>query len=122
MNCSSNIEYWLKQAYKVSLTGRHKEARVGAILVKGGRCMGRESNMARAYGDMNRGFHAEERLLKRYRDEAKGSVLFVVRSNKNGKLCTMSRPCKFCLPLAKKMGIKKVIYFDWESNIITEKL
>lgn len=109
-------------AYKTSLSGKHSAAKIGAVLVKGGRIIDKESNLSRPFGDLNRGFHAEERLLKRCKHTAEGSTLVVVRSNYKGKLSTMSRPCKKCFPLVKSTGIKKIIYIDWNGNIVVEKV
>ena len=117
-----NIEYLINLAYKTSLTGRHSAAKVGAVLINGGRIIDKESNMSRPFGDHNRGFHAEERLIKRCGSYTKNSTLVVVRSNCKGKKSTMSRPCSKCFPLVVKSGIKKIIYVDWNGETVVEKV
>lgn len=117
----SRIGNIIRQAHRQSLRGRHKDCLVGAILMKGGNVLDRASNLSRAYGEKNRGFHAEERLLKKYRD-CTGCTLVVVRSNRNGKLSTMSRPCAKCWPLVVSRNIKKVVYVDWNGSIVTERV
>lgn len=119
MDCGSTNR-WIEQARKESLLGRHKDQLVGALLIKGGNVVARASNMSRPWGVCNRGFHAEERLLKNR--HAKGCILVVVRSNPKGKLSTMSRPCKKCFPLVKKSGVKKIIYVNWSGEVVFERL
>lgn len=118
---TSPSNHWLfKQALKEARKGRHKDVLVGALLVKGGNIIARASNMSRPFGDINRGFHAEERVLKNR--DARGLTLVVVRANRKGKPATMSRPCEKCLPLILKKGIKKVIYINWNGKFVTERI
>ncbi len=119
MSCRS--KNWLfKQALKEARKGRHKDALVGALLIRGGSVVARASNMSRPFGCSNRGFHAEERVLKNR--DARGLTLVVVRANRNGKPATMSRPCEKCLPLIIKKGVKKVIYINWNGNFVEERI
>lgn len=116
----SNIHNWIEQARKESLYGRAKDQLVGCILIRGGQVIARASNLSRPYGEDNRGFHAEERVL-RHRC-AKGCILIVVRSNSKGQRSTMSRPCKRCYPLVQRSGIKKVVYVDWSGSVVVERV
>ena len=119
---SRNVQSLITLAYKESLKGIHKHQRIGAVLLKGGSVIGKEYNISRPYGDYNRGSHAEERLLNKNAGKTQGATLIVARSNKNGKLCSMSRPCHICYPLVKKSGIKKIIYVDWDEKIVIERV
>ncbi|GEM_PF-3350674 len=120
LSSGSNINRWISQAFKESLSGRHKDQLIGAILMRGGSVIARTSNLSRPFGECNRGFHAEERIL-RHR-HAKGCTLIVVRSNGKGQLSTMSRPCKKCFPLVQSSGVKKIIYVDWSGEIVVERV
>ncbi len=120
INTSSNIYRWIEQARRESLFGRHKDQLIGCILMKGGNVIARSSNMSRPHGECNRGFHAEERIL-RHRT-AKGCTLIIVRSSRAGELSTMSRPCKICYPLVRRAGIKKCVYIDWDGQVVVERV
>jgi deoxycytidylate deaminase len=104
------------------MQGKHPSARIGALLLRGGRLIDFKANMSRPFGVENCGFHAEERLIKANRTLTEGGTIVVVRSNRRGKISTMSRPCKKCYPAIVKAGIKKMIYVDWEGNIQVEKV
>lgn len=105
-------------ALKESFKGRHKTHKMGAILYKGGRVIARRSNMSRPFGYSNRGFHAEERLIKCCdKKHLKGATLLVARTNHS-----MSRPCAVCWSLIQKSGIKKIVYFNWDKTISIEKV
>lgn len=94
---------------------------MGALLIKGGQVICSSANMSRPFGKLNRGFHAEERLLKSQKN-AKGATLVVVRLNKHKKPATMSRPCPKCWPLVLASGVKKVIYINWDGCVIVERI
>lgn len=113
----------IKWAYKESLKGRHPAQKVGAVLYSGGRVIARRSNMARPHGLCNRGFHAEERLLKCCDEKVvRGSTVVIVRTNTKGFLSAMSRPCDVCYSLLKKAGVRKIVYIDWDRNVSTERV
>jgi len=120
LSSGSNISRWIEQARRESLFGRHKDQLIGALLMKGGKVIARASNLSRPYGDCNRGFHAEERLLRKRC--AKGCTLVVVRSNRRGQPSTMSRPCHKCFPLVQSSGVKKIVYVNWEGQIVVERV
>jgi deoxycytidylate deaminase len=101
---------YLALAFKVAGKSDHRDHKLGAILVRGGSILGVAHNLDR-YG------RCAERRLIRPNSNYKGAILIVVR--KNGR---MSRPCQFCQEVIKKAGIKKVIYLDWNSNIVIEKM
>ena len=89
----------------------------------GGRVIARRSNMARPHGLCNRGFHAEERLLKCCDEKVvRGSTVVIVRTNTKGFLSAMSRPCDVCYSLLKKAGVRKIVYIDWDRNVSTERV
>ena len=46
--------------------------------------------------------------------------LVIVRTLKDGKK-TMAKPCKKCLPIIKKHGIKFVFYTNWEGTLVQER-
>lgn len=110
---------WIRLAHKVSLYGKHPISKIGAILLKG-KPIAFAANYSRPYGTENRGFHAEERVLKNC--DAEGATIVVVRSSINGSLATMSRPCTRCWELLKNKGVKKVIYINWEGEIVIERV
>jgi deoxycytidylate deaminase len=111
--------WYLRAAFKAALKGSHPHTKVGALLVKGGRVLASSSNMSRPYGCMNRGYHAEERLLRNV--DATGCILVVVRLNKRDKKATMSRPCSKCWPLVERSNVKKIVFINWDGKVEVEK-
>ena len=111
---TTRINWALKESFK----GRHKWHRIGAVLCKGGRVIARRSNMSRPFKGSNRGFHAEERLIKCCdKKHLKGAVMFIARTNNS-----MSRPCDVCWTLIRSVGIKKVVYRNWDKTISVERV
>lgn len=47
--------------------------------------------------------------------------IFIYRELKNGKR-GCSRPCKACMTLIKKLGIKNIYYIDLNGNYVKEKV
>ena len=114
---------WIEMALKVAIDGHHPAHKMGAVLIKGGSVIQRQANYTRSKGVRKDGFHAEERaIIKAGIDNCKGATIIVARLNKNNKPGTMSRPCPRCLRLIERAGIKKIIYVNWTSEVVMERL
>jgi len=112
----NEIEIVINQAEKSPMQYRH-----GAILIKRGDILGKGYNIPclPASSRMKNMFlpdrkrpsiHAELSCLKGLRhDQIRGSTVFVVRVSKSGEL-KMSFPCKRCVSLLTRKGVKKVLY------------
>lgn len=82
-------------------THRH---RLGVIVVKSGRILGRGFNRTMHYK------HAEEMALRQnWKSEYEGATCYVVRLRRDRPL-GMARPCPNCWKILKDMGIAKVFY------------
>lgn len=109
---------WLHLAHKTALAfGRHSHFLVGAVAIKGGAVLGTEANFARKAFPALQAGHAEERLVNRLRDSARGATVYVVRHNKK-----MSRPCPRCWAALVRSGVSRVVYLDWLGQTVTEKV
>lgn len=126
-------------ARDVSLLSDFHNARVGAVVVNGKVVMstGHNSNKTRTmqhYYNIYRNFtsysssipkqHAEiaalSHLVGKDIDWSKISI-YVYRELRNGtRAC--SRPCKACMALIKKLGIKNIYYIDENGNYVKEKI
>ncbi|WP_372412171.1 hypothetical protein [Streptomyces luteireticuli] len=85
--------------------------RVGAVLVKGGRVLGRSCNRRRncSRTDFRHAtFHAEE-MLMRSTAARRGAVVYVARLNKAGAPL-LARPCPRCQRLLVSRGIALAHY------------
>lgn len=98
---------------------RAKYYKVGAILVKGGKIISRGYNRNSAMADrISKKFgvdfwtlHAEmDALFSVDAKNLQGMTLYVAGVSKAGNL-VCSKPCKKCLKIIQKLGIK-VIYLD----------
>lgn len=91
----------------------------GAVVVKGGRILGRGFNKFKNSPDIipeelisvHCSRHAEEVAIHDAGSDLKGAVLYVARVNKQG-LDRLSRPCKSCANLIESVGIKRVVYTE----------
>ncbi len=90
--------------------------RIGAIAFdKKGDVLGNACNAFRMgskfIGEQNRkgtGFHAEARLMKRYRSNIK--TILIMRIGNSGNILPID-PCPACAKMAEKLGIKIVTVF-----------
>lgn len=108
-----------KSTYKV---------KVGAIVFKGKKILGRghnglrSSNINNKYKDYINSLHAEQSaLLNLDWNNLKGYSILVLRVSDTGKLCS-SRPCLMCSKLLKHVGIQNIYYSTSSGEIIKEKL
>lgn len=95
--------------------------RIGAVLVKGGKVIAKTSNRNRNHPTvleeekiyMNAGLCAERRLLNKVSPQnAKGSVIYVVRSaRKDGDYAT-SKPCARCVEAMESAGVKRAVFVE----------
>lgn len=107
------LELAKQQARKSIALYRH-----GAILIKKGEILGAGFNINHfrntdVFVDRpTPSHHAEERAMVGLRhDQIRGSTIMVIRiDNNNGCNLKMSKPCKRCLSLMKRKGIRKVIF------------
>lgn len=103
------IEY-ISAAIKMAAKSTYKH-QMGAIVVYGGKIVGRGFNYThstgRPFGD---GVHAEIKALNnttaRYRD---GSTVYVCRGTDINKL-KLAKPCEMCQGIMRAMGVKYVWY------------
>lgn len=107
---------WLNVALKEARFGRHKQHRMGAVIVRGGSVLSRAANQSKPFGLTNRGRHAEERALTPTRDFS-GAKLYVAREGSR-----MSRPCRSCMRLIIKAGIDRIVYLDWNGLAVEERI
>ena len=109
----------IRIATKQAKRSQFVRARVGAVIVRGGRVLARGCNrIGYSYILRDRKFpesvHAEAQaileLLKTWRwQQLVGSNLYVSRINNSG-ITRLARPCLACQRLIKSVGIRKVFY------------
>jgi tRNA(Arg) A34 adenosine deaminase TadA len=97
-------------AYKASQASTHPVHKMAAVVVRGGKIIASEHNLARL------GAHCELRALRPHAD-LRGATLVVVRSN---GYC--SRPCPRCHRAIQLAGIKKIVFVDELRQVAVEKL
>jgi len=110
----------LRLAVKRAFDSEFERARVGAVIVKGGRVLSSACNSirgARGIGTKKapESLHAEAAAIKKVLDNGnpdslRGSILYVARLTSNGKTCNLSKPCEYCEKLLRDKGIRRVIY------------
>lgn len=119
-NLSNKDHSRLKQASRIAAESDVHKYKLGAVIERGGRVLAVGVNSYRTYGRHYREtddfpprsvwtYHAEEAALKAVGMEANGATLYVSRVNKRGDV-RMAKPCKDCMELIKKAGIKRIVY------------
>lgn len=110
----------IAEAHKSSFDYKNgSEFRLGSVVLSGDEIISRGYNIKSVNETFKRlgyrsSIHAESLAL--YRAKGKGDTLVVVRILKNGSL-TMSAPCSLCFAYAKRCGIKRIFFSDWNGSI-----
>lgn len=108
----------MRLALKQAQSSKFNRARVGAVIVKGGRVLGSGSNRIGFTKYIHRSYpesvHAEQQALlssirQRKLHDLEGATIFVSRINRCG-MPKYSRPCPDCHTLLTNAGLKKVVY------------
>lgn len=101
-------------AIREASRARHKQHRLGAVLLKGGKPVASAHNFDRT--------HAEVAAMDRvWKSELQGLTILVVRARKGGGL-GMAKPCPDCMEKLVAAGIKKVVYSDDDGNLVTVRI
>lgn len=102
-------------AEKEALKSQHRQHRLGAVIVKGGRILSSGFNSLRPSSMLKTDtLHAEAsailKLLKERRQhELVGSSIFVTRFTRGGRI-GLALPCDDCFNLIQSVGIRKIFY------------
>ena len=100
-----NEQYFILVLKLLYLTLRsNTNKKHAAAIIKNNRLLYRRSNFT--------GMHAEENVLRQM--DTKEKVMLVIRCEKN--ILKYSKPCKYCIELMRKKGIKKVVYTTGDIN------
>ena len=109
----------LDNARKEAGKSTFSRARVGAVIIKGGRLLSSGCNQTRysrlSARNMYKSIHAEEAcIIKLLRKPnglqlLAGATIYITRIKKDGS-CGLAKPCKSCQALIDSVGIKKVIH------------
>lgn len=101
---------YIELAYKISSRSTHLQHRMAAVVYRGGSVLSTAHNLGK--------WHAccERRALRPHQD-MRGATIIVVRSNGG-----MSKPCKFCQRAIEAAGIKKIVYFNYNGEIVIERV
>ena len=112
-----------KQAHKSQF-----KYRVGAVLVRSGRVLSTGHNKVghRSKQRIWESVHAEESAIVNALKSGSmgripGSILYVVRILSDGSL-SCAKPCTKCNALIQSVGIKKVVYTDWDGSTVVERM
>lgn len=109
----------LRKSFKVAEKSTYR-ARMGAVILKGGRVISTGFNELRYSKHNTREWgsvHAEEaaivKVIRRHGGLAKlaGATMYITRIKKDGTT-GLAKPCELCQELIDSVGIKKVFYTD----------
>ena len=106
----------MKEARKEASRSKITEWRMGAVMVRGGKIIGKGHNrfsaiaakFAKQYNLDLYSLHAEMACIEDC-DDVEGAVLFVAGIKRNGRR-VYCRPCKHCMKIISLLPIKAVYY------------
>lgn len=114
-------------ASKAALNSEHRQHRMGAVIVKGGRVLSTGYNQLRpskliGTNTLHAEAHAVLKLLKDNRlHDLVGSDCYVTRFTRGGRV-GMSRPCPHCMELLRSSGVRRVYFTTDNEQTLMEKL
>ena len=106
---------------------KHKQHRMGAVIVKGGRIISFGHNKLRPSKELKtETIHAEEdAVLNAIKasgfQHLPGSKIYITRYTKGGKI-GLSLPCSRCSALLSSVGVSRVYYTNDDGNVSSIKL
>ena len=98
------IDRFVKVAAVSAADAGHSLYHLGAVVVKGGKIIGRGCNTALR--------HAEVNAIRNSKGSTKGAIMIVARISPTG--LAMAKPCENCREAIRKAGIKRVYYTSRE--------
>ena len=118
-----NIQKYINAAQKESLKGSVTDWCMGAVIVRGGKIIGKGHN--KSSGKVEKfekllntklwSLHAEMAAILDCNDDINGSILFIAGRKINGNR-VYCRPCKHCLKIIRQMSFKAV-YYETKTDI-----
>jgi deoxycytidylate deaminase len=118
------IDRLVKAALDVAQISEGSRYKVGASAYRNGRIIGIGCNDPHKTStqalNRTRKTHAELAMFNNSGRDIKDSTVFVVRLTKNSTAISMARPCKACMSLLIKSGVKRILYTDWYNQIVDE--
>lgn len=110
---------YIEFAYKLAAFSTHKRQKMAAVVVRGGAILSAAYNMCSSNQSNNiqKGHKCCERRALRPHLDTRGATIIVVRQNGG-----MSKPCVLCQRVIQEAGIKKVVYTDWNGEIVINKV
>ena len=131
MPSKDRVYRYIHKAKKIAEQGSYGGYKHGAVLVKGGSIINTSTNKDKfcsfgaRFRNPNEGtatLHAELGcVLNLDRTTTKGTTIYVVRVNREGKLM-MSKPCPMCKSALAHVGVKRVFYSNENEGIDSYKL
>ena len=100
---------YINCATRLAKRSSHRDYKLGALLIRGGRILASAVNAPRYSG------HAEMVAIRRAGDVTNG-ILIVIRRTRSGRL-SMSKPCEKCMYGIVRAGIRRVIFSNWTGQI-----
>lgn len=115
----------IRRAAIEALKSTHKQHRMGAVIVKGGRVLSTGYNTMQPSARLGTNTrHAEAHAILKLLKEGRlhslaGADLYVTRFTRGGSV-GLSRPCSACAELARSVGVSRVFYSTGISTEVME--
>jgi tRNA(Arg) A34 adenosine deaminase TadA len=110
---TSDYKY-INTAIQEAMNSEHPQWRVGAVVVRSGRVLGRGNNRYRndpaIVGKYDVSYHAEEVAIRRA-GSTEGATIYVARITRSGYV-SIAKPCASCQELLSLAGIQTAVWTD----------
>jgi tRNA(Arg) A34 adenosine deaminase TadA len=110
---TSDYKY-INAAIEEAMNSEHPQWKVGAVVVRSGRVLGRGNNRYRnnpAIVEKNDvSYHAEEVAIRRA-GSTQGATIYVARITRSGYV-SIAKPCETCQTLLEEAGIQTAVWTD----------
>lgn len=108
---------WVKLALKLTQYSKRHQHKMAAVIVRGGSVISSATNShAIEHGTWSYSKHAEARAIHPHQDMSGGTIVIAREGNR------MSKPCPKCMELIRKAGISKIVYSNWDGEIVSERV
>jgi deoxycytidylate deaminase len=108
---------WIQRAIGVAMSSDHR-TKIGALAMRGGNLRGIATNRFRNHPRVvpdwyECSVHAEQSLIENY--DVSGSIVYVARVRARNAVA-IAKPCKSCLKLLIKAGVKRIVWTEDEHH------
>lgn len=116
-------DYFLNLAKKESFKSDHHSHRIGAVITRKNKVIGRGFNLLKTHPKSPhpfRSMHAEFLAAISANYDLNGATIYIFRQHKNGNPA-IAKPCQSCYNFLVSLGVKRIVY-SFNGHFIQENV